>query len=178
MSQREHALSLMLPITVTIIVPAIFWYLGTGIDPWFLWPAGFELLIFLVGGLLLFSGMLLLFGTIQQFAKEGEGTLSPLHPTQNLVVSGVYGHVRNPMISGVVLILLGESILFFSFFVFAWFLFFFIGNHVYFIKSEEPGLVERFGNDYILYTENVPRWIPQRRPWSSSSQTEDGQEST
>ncbi len=168
----------MLPFSVTIVVPSILWYLGLGIETWFGWPSGLELLFIISGLFIILSGLILLSGTIRKFAKEGEGTLSPLHPTQHLVVTGIYRHVRNPMITGVLLILLGESVLFFSLFVFSWFLLAFIINHVYFIKSEEPGLVKRFGDEYLLYKENVPRWIPQRTPWSPSAQTEDDQEST
>jgi len=30
---------------------------------------------------------------------------------------------------------------------------------------EEAGLATRFGDDYLRYRENVPRWIPRWRPW-------------
>ncbi len=30
---------------------------------------------------------------------------------------------------------------------------------------EEPGLEERFGEDYRRYKANVPRWIPRLTPW-------------
>ena len=42
---------------------------------------------------------------------KGKGTLAPWELTQSLVVEGVYRHVRTPMISGVILVLLGESML-------------------------------------------------------------------
>ncbi|MDF1540386.1 MAG: methyltransferase, partial [Candidatus Thorarchaeota archaeon] len=132
MSHREHALSFMLPLLVTIIVPVILWYLSIGIDTWFAWPAGFERVFITLGALVILSGLILLYGTVQKFANEGEGTLSLLHPTQKLVISGIYRHMRNPMITGVLLILLGESVLFFSFFVLAWFLFFFVGLYMVF----------------------------------------------
>ena len=51
-----------------------------------------------------------------------------------------------------------------------WFLFFFVGNHIYFIRSEEPGLLKRFGDEYAEYFENVPRWLPRRTPWTQSDQ--------
>jgi hypothetical protein len=28
-------------------------------------------------------------------------------------------------------------------------------------------LERRFGDDYILYKKNVPRWIPRLNPWKS-----------
>ena len=30
---------------------------------------------------------------------------------------------------------------------------------------EEPGLVNRFGEDYEEYRRNVPRWVPRLRAW-------------
>jgi protein-S-isoprenylcysteine O-methyltransferase Ste14 len=50
--------------------------------------------------------------------------------------------------------------------ILAWFLLAFGVNHVYFITSEEPGLYKRFGDEYLEYKKNVPRWIPRLTPWS------------
>ena len=47
--------------------------------------------------------------TIRLFVTVGKGTLAPWNPTQKLVVQGVYRHVRNPMISGVMFILAGRG---------------------------------------------------------------------
>ncbi len=60
--------------------------------------------------------------TIRLFVTVGKGTLAPWEPTQRLVVQGIYRHVRNPMISGVILVLLGESVLTASLPLFWWFL--------------------------------------------------------
>jgi protein-S-isoprenylcysteine O-methyltransferase Ste14 len=107
------------------------------------------------------------------FSRIGEGTLAPWAPTKHIVVTGLYRHVRNPMISGVLIALLGEAILFSSFSIFLWFILASIVNHVYFIKSEEPGLLARFGDEYRVYWENVPRWIPRRTPWYPEYNQED-----
>ncbi len=69
------------------------------------------------------------------------------------------------MISSVLGVLLGEAIFFGSWTILAWFLVAFVVNHLYFIFSEEPGLVKRFGEEYEAYKKNVPRWIPRLRPW-------------
>jgi protein-S-isoprenylcysteine O-methyltransferase Ste14 len=65
----------------------------------------------------------------------------------------------------VILVLLGEAVLIGSVGVLAWFVIFTVGNLVYIPLSEEPGLRKRFGRDYDLYSQNVPRWIPRRTPW-------------
>src|SRR5215470_14577043 len=86
-------------------------------------------------------------------------------PTQKLVVRGVYRFVRNPMISGVLSILLGEAALFASPALLWWFVVAAAVNIVYIPLSEERGLERRFGDDYLAYKRNVPRWIPRLKPW-------------
>jgi protein-S-isoprenylcysteine O-methyltransferase Ste14 len=108
-----------------------------------------------------------MYQTIGLFVRVGEGTLAPWDPTQKLVVRGVYRHVRNPMISGVFCILLGEAILAGSLPLLDWFFFFLLVNLIYIPLLEEPGLARRFGEDYLRYKENVPRWIPQVKPWEA-----------
>ena len=103
--------------------------------------------------------------TIRLFVTVGKGTLSPWEPPQRLVVRGVYRHVRNPMISGVLFVLLGESALTASQPLFQWFLIFAVINAIYIPLLEEPGLVRRFGEGYQVYKRNVPRWVPRLTPW-------------
>jgi protein-S-isoprenylcysteine O-methyltransferase Ste14 len=169
MSKREHAQSFMLPITVAIIVPLVIFFLTN--DWEFSWhlPSPYLLALVFLGAALAIVGVALMYTTIKLFASIGQGTLAPWNPTQRLVVQGPYRYVRNPMISGVLLVLLGESILFTSLALFLWFVFFLVGNHIYFIKWEEPGLAARFGEDFQRYCENVPRWIPRTTPWNPVS---------
>ena len=69
------------------------------------------------------------------------------------------------MISGVAAILLGEAALIGSPRLLAWFGFFLALNATYIPLVEEPGLVRRFGEDYLVYRRNVPRWLPRLTPW-------------
>ncbi len=69
------------------------------------------------------------------------------------------------MISSVLFMLAGEALLYQSWALAAWGLFFFAANAVYFPLSEEKGLERRFGGDYRTYKANVRRWIPRIRPW-------------
>ena len=48
---------------------------------------------------------------------------------------------------------------------FCWFAFAGVVYAVYIPLSEEPGLVKRFGEEYLTYKQNVPRWIPRLTPW-------------
>jgi protein-S-isoprenylcysteine O-methyltransferase Ste14 len=65
-----------------------------------------------VGLLLMLAGLSLVVKTVRLFAVVGKGTLAPWDPPKNLVVEGPYRYVRNPMITGVLTILLGESAFF------------------------------------------------------------------
>ena len=103
------------------------------------------------------------------FLKFGDGTLAPWNPPTKLVIRGPYRHIRNPMISSVVIILLGECLFFQSWPLTAWAVLF-VGIHlIYFPMIEEKGLIKRFGDDYLIYRANVPHWIPRIHPWMGST---------
>ena len=167
MSVLRHCRAiLLLPFTVTVVVPATILSL-TGPDTFDLWQSEPTTRVGLpiLGCAFICLGLVLMVATIRLFVTVGKGTLAPWNPTQRLVVQGVYRHVRNPMIAGVFLVLLGEAILAASLPLFVWFVVFVLGNAVYIPVAEEPGLVKRFGDDYLAYRRNVPRWIPRVRPW-------------
>ena len=111
--------------------------------------------------LLLFGlGASLLLACIWEFARRGRGTLSPVNPTKELVVSALYQYVRNPMYLSVALMLAGELLLAPSrdFLVYAAGIFLLFNLAV--LLYEEPILRRKFGDSYRRYTERVPRWIP------------------
>lgn len=89
----------------------------------------------------------------------------PRDPTKKLVVAGLYGFVRNPMILSILVVLLGEAVAFASDAILILAAAFFIINTLYFRFSEEPGLEKRFGEEYLEYKRNVPRWMPRVTPW-------------
>jgi len=160
--------SLALPFTVLIIVPALLLVFGEGFRLG--WGLGlpFDAIAVCVGTAVIGAGLYLLAATILLFKNVGRGTLAPWAPPEKLVVTGPYRYVRNPMISGVLIAVLGEAIIFGSAAIFILFVLFFIINHIYFIRSEEPGLVKRFGDDYVNYMKNVPRWIPRLSLWKNN----------
>ena len=69
------------------------------------------------------------------------------------------------MITGVVTMLLGETLFLGSRAIGIWAVTFIAINQIYFVISEEPGLERRFGAAYIEYKSAVPRWVPRARPW-------------
>jgi protein-S-isoprenylcysteine O-methyltransferase Ste14 len=150
---------LLLPFTVTVIIPELLMRWFTRRDSrWSSRPASH--LPKAAGASLIGVGSMLLSWCVYLFAKVGRGTLAPWDPTQNLVARGPYRYTRNPMITGVGLILLGRAVHRGSWVLGLWTLYFFVSNHIYFIRSEEPGLEKRFGDTYRDYKARVPRWIP------------------
>ena len=162
---------LLLPFMVTVVIPGVILWL-TGSDTLGLWqsaPATRVTLPF-IGCLFVCLGLVLMAATIRLFVVVGKGTLAPWNQTQRLVVQGIYRHVRNPMISGVMFILFGEAILAASLPLSIWFVIAVVVNAVYIPLSEEPGLAKRFGEEYLTYKQNVPRWIPRLRPWDGKKE--------
>jgi protein-S-isoprenylcysteine O-methyltransferase Ste14 len=159
---------------VTVVIPATILFL-TGLDTLGLWqsvPAS-RVGLPVFGGALICLGLVLMVATIRMFVTVGKGTLAPWNPPQRLVVQGVYRHVRNPMISGVFSVLLGESLLAASLPLLCCFVVFVVINAVYIPLIEERGLAKRFGADYLTYKQNVPRWIPSLRGWPTEPPGQD-----
>lgn len=73
------------------------------------------------------------------FFNVGRGTIMPWDPTRELVAVGPYQYMRNPIIAGVIAILVGEAFFFGSGALGIWAMAAFLVNHVYFIYSEELG---------------------------------------
>jgi protein-S-isoprenylcysteine O-methyltransferase Ste14 len=160
----RHLLSVaILPFTVTVLVP--FWIARRyGVEPS---PSGsLQGLLAQITGLGLLALGLAFFATsLRRFVTEGHGTLAPWDPPVELVVRGPYRYVRNPMISGVVLVLFGESLALLSAPHAVWAACFLAANLIYIPLFEEPQLKDRFGAAYLEYCRHVPRVLPRLRPW-------------
>ena len=161
----RHLLSvLLLPFTVTVIVP--LWLLRNDPSRDLVPKLGeVRVLVLVAGTAALVIGLTLFISTLTHFARTGRGTLAPWDPPRVLVVRGVYRYVRNPMISGVLFVLLAEALLTGSRRVLFWFVLFLGINLVYIPLLEEPGLAARFGDRYREYKKHVPRWLPRVKPW-------------
>lgn len=87
-----------------------------------------------------------------------------LYPTQTLVATGPYAYTRNPMVLGLLTLLLGIAFLMNS--ISALILIpILAGAAVVYIKMyEEPGLVRRFGEGYEEYRKMTPVLIPSWKP--------------
>ena len=162
---------LLLPGTVLVFVPAaILWMsLDSRSAAALISPHGIQFwLALLAAGM----GLGLSVWTSTLFTKFGDGTPAPWDPPMKLVILGPYRHVRNPMITGVLLILFAEALVFRSWPVALWMIVFCVCNMIYFPLIEERGLEKRFGEDYRKYKAHVPRWIPRLQPWEPGKEEE------
>jgi protein-S-isoprenylcysteine O-methyltransferase Ste14 len=165
----RHALAIcLLPGTVVVLVPALIVRATGSVSIGWDLPGVLAASTVVFAVALLAVGGVLVVWTIALFVRVGRGTLAPWDPTSTLVVKGPYRHVRNPMISGVLFLLLGEAALLGSWPLLAWFAAAAAVNAVYLPLVEEPGLVRRYGAEYERYREHVPRWLPRLRPWDAA----------
>lgn len=163
----RHLLSiLLLPFLVVVVIPLFLLTAFPANDSRWLDSSSIASAARIVGALIILLGFALSGWCVLLFARVGQGTLAPWDPTRSLVAVGPYRYVRNPMISGVALMLFGGALFFGSLLLSLWAFAFVMINHIYFVLSEEPGLESRFGESYHNYKANVPRWVPRRTPWS------------
>jgi len=160
---RQVVAIAVLPFTVTVVVP-VWLARRNGIAPAL--GAGVPRMLAQAGGLVLLTvGGLLFLASLRRFVTDGRGTLAPWDPPRRLVVGGVYRYVRNPMISGVIILLVGEALVLLSRPHLEWAIIFLGINALYIPLLEEPGLKRRFGEDYGEYCRHVRRLLPRLRPW-------------
>ena len=146
-----------------VIAPGVV----AGLVPWWLtgWRtgAGYPAPVRITGALLAAAGAVALLAAFAQFAILGRGTPSPVAPTEQLVVRGLYRYVRNPMYLAVLAVITGQALLLgrpvllgyaaavggaFTAFVYGY---------------EQPTLARRYGAQYEAYRRAVPGWWPRQR---------------
>ena len=94
------------------------------------------------------------------FAGAGKGTPAPYDPPRVLVTRGLYRLVRNPIYVGVVLIVLGEALIFDTLTLVVYAATLLVLFHLRIVFYEEPRLKKKFGASYDVYCRTVPSWLP------------------
>ena len=107
------------------------------------------------------TGLTVLLWCFRDFLAKGKGTPAPIDPPKELVVSGLYNYVRNPMYVGVLLVIIGHFLWFGFWSLLIYALVVFIAFNTFVTYYEEPNLKTRFGTAYENYLKRVPRWIPE-----------------
>ena len=164
-----------MPKTIAVLGSALFFAVApssvAGLVPWWItrWefrPPFFDLdATRAVGILLIVAGLPGLVDSFARFALQGLGTPAPIAPTQNLVVTGLYRYMRNPIYVALVAVILGQALLFGDWRLFLYGALVFVAFHIFVLAYEEPTLRESYGAEYETYRANVPRWLPRLTPW-------------
>ncbi len=87
----------------------------------------------------------------------------------NLIISGPFAYVRNPLYIGNVLIYLGLGIMSFALFPYLQIvaLLFFVFQYHFIVKEEESYLHKTYGSFYVDFVKNVPRFLPRLTPYKN-----------
>lgn len=162
----------IIPVVVllfVVVIPLTTWWVGKWVDtvlllplfPPFPWN-------FIIGPIVLASGVGIAWGSIYQLYSAGHGLpwgdVDDAAQSTELVTTGLYQYTRNPMILGFLILLSGVGwvvqsitaiiIIPLVVLVLLW---------VWLNRREEPQLERRFGEAYRIYRETTPLIIP--RPW-------------
>jgi protein-S-isoprenylcysteine O-methyltransferase Ste14 len=142
-----------------------------GLIPWWItgWRiperGGWGVPVAILAGALLLGGLAVLLDAFVRFARA-DGTPAPPVPTAQLVVVGPYRFVRNPMYVAVLAIILGQALLFGSWWTLVYAAVAFVTVALFVKGYEEPTLAAAYGDEYRTYRANVRAWIPRLRPWT------------
>ncbi|MBE0617959.1 MAG: isoprenylcysteine carboxylmethyltransferase family protein [Proteobacteria bacterium] len=85
--------------------------------------------------------------------------------TEELTTSGPYRLTRNPLYVGNFFLGLGVGIMGGRLWLLALFLLLFIPVYRTLVLKEEKRLLERYGEDFLAYCREVPRFIPNGKGW-------------
>jgi len=146
------------------VFTALFVMLAVLVDRWLTlpWPlsSGFSWLIAIP---LITIGVCVKAWSAFHFLKV-KGTPVPFNPPPTLVMTGPYKFIRNPMLSGVFLLLFGLGFAINSLSLIVLFTPLFILANVWELKEiEEPELVKRLGEEYVAYQQRTPMFILRMR---------------
>lgn len=168
--RRRRVLAIIGSVIFLFIAPTTV----AGLVPWWITrfqTAGFGNIAVLnaAGVLLILAGVAVLLDSFARFAIQGLGTPAPVFPTRHLVVQGYYRYVRNPIYVALLLVVLGQALLFGSFRLLEYGAILWLGFHAFVLAYEEPTMRDTFGDQYEAFCAHVPRWIPRVRPWHHGS---------
>ena len=150
-------------------VGAIFWF-GLGVlmvlaSLWLdrFWPVSLDLprlVSIFLAMLVLIMGATQSFWALYHFIRA-RGTPVPFNPPLRLVTGGIYSRVRNPMVLGWMIMLIGVGLLFNSIsLLFILMPLFMLLNFVYLRTVEEKEMEKKFGAEYLKYKQRVPMFFP------------------
>ena len=112
------------------------------------------------GSFMIISGLIIILSAIILF-KKYQTTITPLNPSNatKLITDGIYKFSRNPMYLGLLLVLVGISIILNLTGGFFFILLFILYINLFQIIPEENAMVDLFKDEFLEYEKNVRRWI-------------------
>ena len=137
-----------------------------GLVPWWLtgWERGSTTPVLVaVGWVLVVVGSAALLSAFARFALDGLGTPAPVAPTERLVVTGLYRHVRNPMYLAVTSVIVGQALVLGRPVLLVYAAVFLLVVVAFVRLYEEPTLEAEYGESYEEYRAAVPGWFPRLR---------------
>lgn len=116
--------------------------------------------IIIFGAALAVLGLTASVAAVMQFRRL-RTSVSPLYPqrAQALATSGLFSFSRNPMYLGMLLMLAGWVLALGGLSGVIVLVFFIIVMTQFQIQPEERMLLEKFGDEFLLYKNNVRRWL-------------------
>ena len=143
---------------------ALFVFASLWVDRWFTflhfntiwWSLGLSVLLIVLGCVIMEWPVIAFLRT--------RGTPVPLNPPPKLITTGLYAYIRNPMLTGLFLLMLGLGVLFGSLSLSFIFTPLFIALNILYLKAiEEKEMEKKFGEEYLEYKKRVPMFIPRLR---------------
>ena len=112
------------------------------------------------GSFMIISGLIIILSAIILF-KKYQTTITPLNPSNatKLITDGIYKFSRNPMYLGLLLVLVGISIILNLTGGFFFILLFILYINLFQILPEENAMLDLFKDEFLEYKKNVRRWI-------------------
>ena len=112
------------------------------------------------GSFMIIIGLIIILSAIILF-KKYQTTITPLNPYKatKLITDGIYKFSRNPMYLGLLLMLVGISIILNLTGGFLFILLFIFYINLFQIIPEENAMVDLFKDEFTEYKKNVRRWI-------------------
>jgi protein-S-isoprenylcysteine O-methyltransferase Ste14 len=153
----------LVPIAAVVFfgITVLFVFASIWLDSWLTffhfgstpWSTGLGWFVLIVGWFIMFWPVIAFFST--------RGTPVPFSPPPKLITTGLYAYIRNPMLLGMFIFMLGLGTLFGSISLIFIFTPLFIVINVIYIKAiEEKEMEKKFGREYVEYKKQVPMFIP------------------
>lgn len=147
---------------VNKILPPTYFYLGIALIllMHFIFPIK-KIIIYpytLLGLLIILIGIILNIQAWFLFVKD-KTTQNPYKIPNKFVTKEVYRISRNPMYLGMLIVLIGASVISGSIIAFIFPIIFLIIIDWFFIPTEEKNMEKKFGKRYLEYKSKVRRWI-------------------